>query len=107
VIATKPGKPVNEGELRMRSLDVSQLLAEAERREAAMVARLRTLVEIESPSSNKAAVDRVLSTLGAWAEQAGGSLRRHRHRANGDSLEIRSGKCRDPLNYENAATFGS
>lgn len=75
------------------SVGISQLLAEARQREPGLVDRLRTLVEIESPTSDKNAVDRALSLFGEWAEQAGGRLRRHKHREYGDSLEVRFGRA--------------
>ncbi len=46
------------------------------------------LVEIESPSSDKAAVDEVLTMFAEWAQESGGGIRRHRHRQHGDSLEV-------------------
>ena len=69
------------------------LLAEARRREPELIDRMRALVEVESPSSDKAAVDHAMSLFGGWAEQAGGRLRWHRHREHGDSLEVRFGKA--------------
>ena len=69
-----------------------QLLAEAHRREANLIDRMRTVVEIESPSSDKAAVDHALTVFGAWAEHAGGRLQWHRHHGYGNSLEVRFGK---------------
>jgi len=65
------------------------LLAEAKNREAGLIERLRTLVEVESPSGDKAAVDRAQDAFAAWASTAGGDIRRHRHRDYGDSLEVR------------------
>jgi glutamate carboxypeptidase len=71
------------------SIDMSLLLAQAQRREPRLVDRLRSLVEIESPSSNKEAVDRALTLFAEWAQAAGGTVRRHKHRHYGDSLEVR------------------
>jgi glutamate carboxypeptidase len=62
------------------------------RREASLIDRLRTLVEIESPSGNKAEVDHAQTVFADWAEAAGGRLLRHKQRAFGDSLEVRFGK---------------
>ena len=70
-------------------VDVQRLLAEAEAREAGMVERLRRLVEIESPSGDKAAVDRAMGVFAEWAEAAGGVVKWHRHRGFGDSAEVR------------------
>jgi glutamate carboxypeptidase len=62
------------------------------RREASLIDRLRTLVEIESPSGNKAEVDHAQTVFADWSEAAGGRLFRHKQRAFGDSLEVRFGK---------------
>ena len=72
--------------------DLTPLLAEAQRQQATLLERLQTLVEIESPSDNKAAVEKALHVFATWAENAGGVLRWHRHRNFGDSLETRFGR---------------
>jgi glutamate carboxypeptidase len=53
--------------------------------------RIRRLVEIESPSDNKPAVDRCVDAVAELATQLGGKVRRHRRRACGDLLEVRFG----------------
>jgi len=60
-------------------------------REGRLRARLRELVEVESPSEDKAAVDRAGELVAAWAVEAGGKVRRHRQKAFGDVLELRFG----------------
>ena len=78
-----------------RSFEMSQLLAQACHRESRMLDRMHALVEHESPSSDKAAVDNVAKLFAEWARKAGGHIRWHRHRQNGDSLEVRFGEdCR-------------
>jgi glutamate carboxypeptidase len=72
--------------------DISRILATLRRREAELVDRLCTLVEIESPSSDKTGVGRAQDVLGAWARTNGGKVRRHASRIYGDSLEIRFGE---------------
>lgn len=72
--------------------DISRLVATIRRREPELVDRLCRLVEIESPSSDKAGVDRAQDVLKAWAEVAGGKVRCHASRSFGDSLEIRFGE---------------
>jgi len=62
--------------------------------EGRLKARLRELVEVESPSEDKAAVDRAGELVATWAEEAGGTLRRHRQKAFGDVLELRFGAAR-------------
>jgi len=68
------------------------LLDEIRRREAKLIERVRALVEIESPSSDKLTVDHVQSLFAEWAQAAGGKLRRHRFREYGDSVEVRFGE---------------
>ena len=70
------------------SSEMPVLLLEARQRESRLVERLRALVEIESPSGDKEAVDRAQTVFAAWAMEAGGTIRRHKHRDFGDSLEV-------------------
>ncbi len=63
---------------------ILQFMAERSRD---MLATLRQLVEHESPSSNKAAVDRCLDALTARAEALGGRTRRHRSAEFGNHLQ--------------------
>ncbi|WP_263380825.1 M20 family metallopeptidase [Granulicella paludicola] len=57
-------------------------------------ARLRELVEVESPSEDKAAVDRANALVESWVGDLGGKVKRHRQKAFGDVLEIRFGPAR-------------
>ena len=59
-----------------------------------MIDRIRTLVEIESPSDDKTAVDRCVDAVVEMASGLGGRVRRHRQRAFGDVLELRFGGAR-------------
>jgi glutamate carboxypeptidase len=59
-----------------------------------MLARIRALVEIESPSDDKSAVDRCTAHVAALAAQIGGRIRLHRRRRFGDLLEARFGPAR-------------
>src|ERR1700733_3303996 len=72
----------------LSDLDVSSVLKEVRRHEVNLVDRIRTLVELESPSDDKASVHRVQTVFAGWAESDGGKVRRHAHRSLGDSLEI-------------------
>lgn len=54
---------------------------------------LQSLVEIESPSDGKAAVDRCVDLVASRAELLGGRIRRHRQREFGDLLEVRFGRA--------------
>ncbi len=72
----------------MRITDLEQLVAAAEER---LKDRVRELVETESPSDDKPAVDRAGTLVQGWAEAQGARTRRHRQREYGDLLEIRFG----------------
>lgn len=52
---------------------------------------LQALVEVESPSDGKAAVDRCVDLAAGRAESLGGGVRRHRQDEFGDLLEVRFG----------------
>ena len=56
--------------------------------------RLRELVVVESPSEDKAAVDRAGTLVAGWVEALGGKVKRHRQKAFGDVLELRFGPAR-------------
>jgi len=68
--------------------DIQAAVAAAEPR---LLARLRELVEVESPSEDKAAVDRSGELIAAWAVTLGGKVKRHKQKTYGDVLEIRFG----------------
>lgn len=57
------------------------------KRRAEMLETLRGLVESESPSSDKAAVDRCVERIAADAERLGGRITRHRSAEFGDHLQ--------------------
>jgi glutamate carboxypeptidase len=59
--------------------------------ERKLMDRIRLLVEIESPSDDKKAVDRCVDVVVEMAAEVGGRVRRHRQRAFGDVLELRFG----------------
>jgi glutamate carboxypeptidase len=58
-------------------------------RQAETLAWLRELVECESPSGDKAAVDRVMQLAAAQCNAIGGRVRIHRQKGFGDLLEAR------------------
>lgn len=68
------------------------LLAGARRKEAELVERVRRLVEVESPSDDKAAVDACVALAAAECRTLGGRVKLHRQRAFGDVLEARFGR---------------
>lgn len=59
--------------------------------EKRLKARLRELVEMESPSDDKAAVDRAGNLVQGWAQAMGAKVKRHRQKHYGDVLELQFG----------------
>ncbi|HEX4065956.1 MAG TPA: M20 family metallopeptidase [Acidobacteriaceae bacterium] len=57
--------------------------------ERTLLNRIRQLVEIESPSDDKAAVDRCVEAAAGLVTALGGRVRRHRQKRCGDILEAR------------------
>ncbi len=70
------------------------VVEEVEANEVRLRLRLRELVEVESPSEDKAAVDRAGELVTGWASELGGKVKRHRQRGFGDVLELRFGPTR-------------
>jgi glutamate carboxypeptidase len=66
-----------------------KLLEDAGHRQKGMLEQLEALVSIESPSEDKAAVDRVSRVMAHWFESLGGKTRWHRQKQFGDLLEVR------------------
>src|ERR1700753_4241700 len=75
----------------MHMLDIMPKVAAGE---AAFLKQLRELVEVESPSDDKAAVDRANYLVASWVPALGGAIKRHKQRAYGDVLELRFGPAR-------------
>ena len=73
---------------------MKDIFGRVEENEVRLLTRLRELVEAESPSEDKAAVDRAGALVARWAEELGGTVKRHRQRAFGDVLELRFGPAR-------------
>ncbi|MGA2167056.1 MAG: M20 family metallopeptidase [Terracidiphilus sp.] len=67
------------------------LLAGARRKQPALLDLLRKLVQAESPSDDKAAVDACVALAAACARALGGRVKLHRQRAFGDVFEARFG----------------
>lgn len=59
--------------------------------ESRLLSRLRQLVEVESPSQDKASVDRAADLVATWAESLGTAVKRHKQKSHGDILELRFG----------------
>lgn len=68
--------------------DPAMLLRAARNRERNLLGFLRSLVELESPSDDKAAVDRCVSFTADAASRHGGRIRRHAIKDAGDVLEV-------------------
>ncbi len=71
------------------------LLAGARRNQPSLIGLTRTLVQAESPSDNKAAVDACVAIAAAHARNLGGRVRIHRQRALANILEARFGPRSD------------
>lgn len=67
------------------------LLAAARRKERPLIELTRTLVNAESPSGDKAAVDACVSLAAARARSLGARIQLHRQKSFGDFLEARFG----------------
>jgi glutamate carboxypeptidase len=81
----------NEMGKRSRRSDLLDTLRIARKREGETVSMMRRLLEAESPSSNKAAVDACMEIAASACRKAGGAVRRHRQTRFGDLLEARFG----------------
>lgn len=67
------------------------------RKESEMVASLRRLVELESPSQDKAALDRIGRHLADEFEKLGGRIKFHRQQTAGDHLQVDFPGARKPI----------
>jgi glutamate carboxypeptidase len=75
----------------MQMHSIQAAVAAAEPR---LLAHLRELVEVESPSDDKAAVDRAMVLAARWAEPLGATVKRHKQKKFGDVLELRFGPAK-------------
>lgn len=69
--------------------DSKLLIESARRREDPLLDLIQALVELESPSDDKAAVDRCVDFVAETASVLGARVRRHRRHEAGDILEAR------------------
>jgi glutamate carboxypeptidase len=74
--------------------ELAALVAAVEARMPWLLVRLQRLVEMESPSSDKAAVDAVVSVVEVWCAAMDGRVKRHRQKEHGDLLEVRFGPAK-------------
>jgi glutamate carboxypeptidase len=75
-------------------MQMAEALLSSQANQGRLQARLRELVEIESPSEDKAGVDRAGELVVRWATELGATVKRHRQRAFGDVLELGFGPTR-------------
>ena len=70
---------------------LATLLASALQAQPKLIARARLLVEAESPSKDKSAVDRVVDVFADWCKASACTVAIHSHREFGNSLEATFG----------------
>jgi len=75
-------------------MDLTALQASVAATEPRLLTRLRQLVEVESPSDNKASVDRASALVTTWAAELGATIKRHKQKHFGDVLELKFGPPR-------------
>jgi glutamate carboxypeptidase len=68
-----------------------ELVEQVRAAELRLRSRLRELVEIESPSDDREAVNRAADCVADWARELGAEVRRHNGGPYGDVLELRFG----------------
>lgn len=83
--ASKAKRAAGNGISRADGQAILQWLARAQPR---MVGTIKNLVELESPSSSKPAVDALVAHLAQEFRRAGGKVTRHPQREAGDHLEV-------------------
>ncbi len=79
------------GQLEEISVPMRALLSGARRKEQTLIEFTRTLVNAESPSDNKAAVDACIALAATRAHSLGARVKLHKQRLFGDVLEARFG----------------
>jgi glutamate carboxypeptidase len=76
------------------STNAQQAFAITETKLPSYLKRLETLVRVESPSEDPAAVNAAQEMVAEWAVELGGRVRRHRQKNFGDVYELRFGPRR-------------
>jgi glutamate carboxypeptidase len=80
--------------MRETKTDSKALLAAVASQSDWMTKALRALVEVESPSDDKAAVDQAAAKVAGMAAEFGGRVKLHKQKQFGDVLELRFGPTR-------------
>ena len=75
-------------------MDTVTILSHVKKREAWIRNSLRELVQRESPSEDRPAVNAAMALLERWAREQGARVKRHLQREFGDVLELRFGPPR-------------
>ena len=82
----------------MRKFQAPSRLTYFTERRGAIVSTIRELVEIESPSDNKAAVDRIAEIIAEKFAELGGEVRMHSAKKFGNHLQVNfAGKAAKPV----------
>ena len=82
------------GAKRNTKTDAKALFEAVSAQSAWIKEKLRTLVEIESPSDDKSAVDAAVRFVATIAGEVGGRVKLHKQKHFGDVLEVRFGSAR-------------
>jgi glutamate carboxypeptidase len=75
-------------------MDTVTILSHVKKKEAWIHDTLRELVQQESPSEDRPAVNAAMSLVERWAREQGARVKRHRQREFGDVFELRFGPPR-------------
>src|ERR1700733_6342608 len=77
-------------------MDATAILNTADQKRGWLQDTLRELVQQESPSEDRQAVNAAVDLVELWSRNMGGRAKRHRQRQFGDVLEFRFGPARSP-----------
>jgi glutamate carboxypeptidase len=80
--------------MRDMEIDTKALLNAAESQAGWITTELRRLVEVESPSDDKAAIDAAAALVAGFSETCGGRVKLHKQKHFGNVLEARFGPAR-------------
>jgi glutamate carboxypeptidase len=75
-------------------MEIHAIQRAVESNQPTFLKHLRQLVEVESPSDDKSAVDRANDLVASWVPALNGTIKRHKQRTFGDVLELRFGPTR-------------
>jgi glutamate carboxypeptidase len=77
-------------------MDSAAILNTVDKKKGWLQGTLRELVQQESPSEDRHAVNAAVDLVELWSRNLGGRAKRHRQRQVGDVLELRFGPARSP-----------